>query len=169
MVIKIFCVIIIATLSSCSIGVEKKAKNNLYSAYSEYVTNLNNKPKFDNAELKKLFSYLSPRYQEYLLGGRERSSEVLADIINKSLDLPGYYAVEIAHYELYNNDTSCPLINAKKSDNSKIAIYVKYVKSQNWLIDNVIIEFINKDDNYLKTPICDSLKLQKKRMENWGN
>ncbi len=162
--IKIFFLLIIATLSACSIGIEKNAENNLYSAYREYAANFKNKSKFSDAELKQLFSYLSPRYQDYLLSGRERSPEILADIINKTLDLPNYYAAEVAHYELYNKDSSCLLINALKSDNSKVALYIKYVRNNNWLIDNVITEFINEHDNFLEKPICDSWKLQQKRM-----
>lgn len=167
--IRILVVLIVVALTACSIGAEIKAENNLYSTYSEYAANFKNKSKFSDAILDNVFSYISPRYQEYLLSGRKRSPEVLAGLINKTLDLPNNYQKEIAHYEKHDKDYSCLLINALNKDNKKVALYIKYINPENWLIDNIIIEFINEGENFLKVPICDSWKLQQKRMESWGN
>ncbi len=164
---KYLVILLVTMLMACSVNARKSPHDSPYSVYHEYAANFKIAKGFSEKRLRKIFSYLSPRYQDYLLAGRERTPDVLSRIVNETLNLPHYYTKEFAHYEKYDQDSACLLINTLRKDNTKVALYIKFVNPKNWLIDNVIIEFIPKDENFINTPICDSWQLQQKRMQLW--
>jgi len=59
------------------------------------------------------------------------------------------------------------LINAITQKNERVTLYVTYVNQKNWLIDNVNLEHLGEQEEFLETPICDVEALMKKRMEAW--
>lgn len=47
------------------------------------------------------------------------------------------------------------LINAKTKKNERVSLNITYVIQQHSLIDNVNVEYLGENEEYLKTPICD--------------
>lgn len=153
---------------SLSAVAQQSQEGELYSAYKNYSLYFSQDEILSSDKIKTIFQAISPRYQAYLLNGREKTNEVLQHLIKQSLSVSKNLVKQDSHYETYSSKYSCLLVNGFTEDNKKVALYVKYIKEDKWLIDNLILEHIAEFDDFLKEPICNSIKLQEIRMEAWA-
>jgi len=158
-------IFVIILLTSCTAGVRE---NNLYDTYHTYSSKLKANGNYSDQELDHLFQHFSPRYQTEVLNGRDRSTDVIRHLITKYFSTLLELKNTLSHYEIHSDKNSCLLINTMNQQNERISLYIRYINKQRWLIDNVNIEYLGEQEQYLKTPICDSEMLMKKRMEAWN-
>ena len=160
----IISLVFISFLSSCALQVKDK---NLFDDFNNYSNKLKIDNDYTDKELENLFNHFSPRYQTEILNGRSRSTKVVKHLITNYLNISLQLKNTLSHYETHAQNKSCLLINAKTNKNERVSLYITYVNQQNSLIDNLNVEYLGENQDYLKTPICDVDALMKKRMENW--
>jgi len=160
-----FLLLSLLSLTSCATGVKEV---NLYDVYGDYATKLKSSGDYSDKELENLFQFFSPRYQTEILNGREPSTSVIRHIITKYFSTPLELKSIHDHFQVHNKNNSCLLINASNKKNERASLYITYVNKTKWLIDNVNVEYLSDQEQFLETPMCDVDVLMQKRIQAWG-
>ena len=138
-------------------------ENTLYSAYEKYVI----ATKKANTFLPLLRFHSEKQYLSFEQYLTHEDLKQGIDTLFSRLKFPDYLNKQILRKEIVKQNTGCLMVSGLSIEQKNISIYVGYIKSHRWLIDSINIEYLNKDESFLETPICDAEALMKKRMENW--
>ena len=135
----------------------------LYSAYQQYAS----VSKEANTILPLLRFYSDKQYLSFEQYFTHKDLKHGIDTLFSRLKFPAYLQKVILHKEIITQNTGCLMVAGLSKEKKQTAIYVGYSKTHQWLIDSINVEFLNDNESFLEKPICNTEKLQQKRMEAW--
>jgi len=149
--------------TTVNLSADESPRNILYSTYNEYSLKVNKA----KTVLPLLRYYSDEIYNSFDIYFKHSNLKEGINTLFSRLKFTTHLTQVSEHHEIKNNKTGCLVVSGTSAEKKRISIYVGFVKTSSWLINDINIEYLEDNEEYLKAPICDAEELMKKRTKNW--
>lgn len=136
-----------------------RQKPKLTDAYQDYALLLENHKAQDLEYAEQILKRYTQEKQHALINAQIKTPQFLQELISNYLSFPQWMTKEFNTVEVRTGQQGCLLVNGFTEDLEPMSIMLSYEYDQQWLINDVAIEYLQPPQKFLDRPVCDPQQL----------